>query len=131
MLPTFIIDFDSTFVTVESLDELAKIAREHSPNKEELFKEIETITKAGMEGVIDFPSALAKRLALFQPATDDINGVVAFLKEHITPSIKRNKEFFQEYSDHIYIISGGFRDYIVPVVEEFGITEGHILANTF
>lgn len=131
MLPTFIIDFDSTFVTVESLDELAKIAREHSPNKEELFKEINTITKAGMEGIIDFPSALSKRLALFQPSTDDINGVVEFLKEHITPSIKRNKEFFQEHSDHIYIISGGFRDYIVPVVEEFGITEGHILANTF
>ena len=130
-LPTFIIDFDSTFVTVESLDELAKIAREHSPNKEELFKEIETITKAGMAGIIDFPSSLAKRLALFQPSTDDINGVVAFLKEHITPSVKRNKTFFKEYSNRIYIISGGFRDYIVPIVKDFGISDDHVLANTF
>jgi len=130
-LPIFIIDFDSTFVTVESLDELARIALSHNPNKEKIAKEIEEITHQGMEGIIDFPTALAKRFALFNPTNADVETAVAFLKEHITPSVRRNKSFFQEYHKQIYIISGGFRECIQPVVEEFGIAEDHIFANTF
>ena len=41
MLPIFIIDFDNTFVSVESLDELVKIALEHSPDREKVIKKID------------------------------------------------------------------------------------------
>ncbi len=131
MLPIFIIDFDSTIVTVEGLDELAHIALEHNPNKEKVAKQIADITNQAMDGDIDFPTALAKRFALFQPTLADVDKVVALLKEHLTPSLRRNKEFFQKYHEQIYIISGGFRECILPVVKEFGIAENHILANNF
>lgn len=131
MLPTFIIDFDSTIVTVEGLDELAHIALEHNPDKEKIAKEITSITKAGMEGLIDFPTSLAKRFELFELTAENIEQVSIFLKEHLTPSLRRNKAFFQEYHNQIYIISGGFREYIYPVVKEFGIAEDHVIANTF
>ncbi|HVA96776.1 MAG TPA: phosphoglycerate dehydrogenase [Candidatus Acidoferrales bacterium] len=131
MLPTFIIDFDSTFVTVESLDELAKIALSHHVDRVKISNEINAITKAGMEGSIDFPTSLKRRIALFKPTTDDINNCVIDLKDHLTPSVNRNKEFFKKFHNQIYIISGGFRECILPVVKEFGITEDHILANTF
>ncbi len=130
MLPTFIIDFDSTIITVESLDELARIALEHNPNKDKIARQIADITHAGMEGTIDFPTSLAKRFSLFNPTTADLEKVIVFLKEKITPSFRRNKAFFEKYHEQIYIISGGFREYILPVIEEFGITEDHILANT-
>lgn len=131
MLPIFVIDFDSTFVTVEALDELAVIALKTHPQKEKLSKKIAEITTAGMEGKIDFETSLAKRLALFKPQKDDIANLITFLKTHITPSVVRNKKFFQEYHQNIYIISGGFTEYISPVVKEFGIPENHILANNF
>src|SRR5438270_14089693 len=127
MLPIFIIDFDSTIVTVEGLDELARTALEHTPDKEKIAIQITTITNQAMEGLIDFPTALAKRFALFQPTKQDVEKTVAILKDNLTPSLKRNKAFFQKYHKQIYIISGGFRDCIWTVVKEFGITENHIL----
>jgi D-3-phosphoglycerate dehydrogenase len=131
MLPIFIIDFDSTIVTVEGLDELARISLEHNLKKDQIAQQIADITNQAMEGVIDFPTSLTKRFALFQPTTEDIDKVVAFLKDNLTPSFRRNKSFFQKYHKQIYIISGGFRECILPVVKEFGIREDHILANTF
>jgi D-3-phosphoglycerate dehydrogenase / 2-oxoglutarate reductase len=128
-LPTFIIDFDSTFITVESLDELARISLKDNSDKEKIAREIARITTAGMEGKIDFPTALEKRFALFQPTNNDIDEVVAFLREHVTTSVKRNSDFFKKYHHTIFIISGGFQEYILPIVKEFGITDDHILAN--
>jgi D-3-phosphoglycerate dehydrogenase len=131
MLPTFVIDFDKTIVTVETLDELVHITLEHDPQREKVATEIEAITHAGMEGKIDFPTSLLRRLALFKPTKEDIEKVVVLLKNNLTPSFIRNKAFFQKYHKQIYIISGGFTECIFPVVKEFGITADHILANTF
>ena len=131
MLPIFIIDFDSTIVSVEALDELARISLEHNPDKEKIAKQISDITDQAMEGKIDFPTSLAKRFTLFNPTPDDVDKTVIFLKNIITTSLIRNKAFFQKYHKQIYIISGGFRECILPVMKEFGIKEDHILANNF
>ena len=127
----FIIDFDSTFVSVEALDELARIALAHHPEKKDILQQIQAITAQGMEGKLDFPTCLIKRLTLFQANRTHIKKLVGFLKNQITPSVLRNKEFFDVYKKNIYIISGGFTEYILPVVHAFGITEDHVLANTF
>jgi D-3-phosphoglycerate dehydrogenase len=127
----YIIDFDSTFIQVEALDELAKRTLKNNPQREEIQKEIEDITKQGMEGKIDFGESLAQRLFLFKPTRNDIAELVQYLKRKITPSIKKNKTFFTENFDSIYIISGGFREYIEPIVTAFGIPSNHILANEF
>lgn len=129
--PYFIIDFDSTFITLEGLDELAKIAMKQNPNRDEIVSQIQQITKLGMEGKLSFPESLQKRLSLFQPSQKNIDQLIRHLKKSITPSIKRNKTFFQENSSIIYIISGGFIDYIWPVVKNYGIKQSHILANSF
>jgi D-3-phosphoglycerate dehydrogenase len=127
----FIIDFDSTFVSVETLDELAKIVLENNPHKEKIVKEISEITAAGMEGKITFPESLSKRLSLLPITKDAIEKLIALVSHKITPSVERNKEFFQLYSDYIYIISGGFKEYIYPIVQKYGIKKDHVLANTF
>src|SRR6185436_13025767 len=53
------------------------------------------------------------------------------LKGKVSESFKRNKDFFQKHSDNIYIISNGFREFIEPIVTEFGIKPENILANEF
>ena len=51
------------------------------------------------------------------------------MKTLISESIKKNKFFFTQYAKQIYIISGGFKEFILPVVLEYGIQ--NIFANTF
>lgn len=126
-----IIDFDSTFVRVEALDELAKRALAAHPQRDEVQAHVEALTRQAMEGEIDFADSLMRRLGLFKPSRTHIAGLVRYLKRMVSPSIRANKEFFRKHADHIYIISGGFKEYIVPVAASYGIPENHVLANEF
>lgn len=127
----FIIDFDSTFVTIEALDTLAQIALSDNPQKDQVLQQIKGITHMGMEGKMSFTQTLEKRLSLFSANKSHIDVLTAGLKKNVTPSITRNKAFFKKNSARIYIISGGFREYIEPIVSMFGIKPDHILANEF
>ncbi len=127
----FVIDFDSTFVRIEALDKLAEIALRRDPERKKRTRLIQDITVKGMQGDIPFNVSLKKRLALFEATKKDINSLIRVLKRNITPSMVRNKEFFRTYRDVIYIISGGFKDYIYPLFKPFGIARSHILANEF
>lgn len=127
----FIIDFDSTFVKKEALDELAKICLKNDKEKERKIKKIEEITNLGMSGKIDFEKSLTERLKLINITKTDIEKLVKILKKNVTPSIKRNKEFFKKYKNQIFIVSGGFKEYIIPVVKNYGIEENHVYANSF
>jgi D-3-phosphoglycerate dehydrogenase / 2-oxoglutarate reductase len=127
----YIIDFDSTFIQSEGLEELAAIALKGHPKREDVLKEIAAITKLGMEGKISFDSALSRRLKLLVADTNDIDKVVKTLKRQISVSVKRNKQFFTENNHTIYIISGGFKEFIVPIVSQYGISDDHVFANSF
>jgi len=131
MFQYLIIDFDSTFVTVESLDELAGISLQNNPERDKILKKIDRITKLGMDGTLPFYESLEARLQLFQSSKTDIEALISLLKKSITPSFMKNKDFFLKNNKKIYIVTGGFREYIVPVLSEFGISQNHILANTF
>lgn len=127
----FVIDFDSTFIQVEALDTLAEIVLDQKGNKKQLIEKIRKITASGMEGKIPFEESLTQRLTLINIQKKDLDKLVKKLKKKISPSIVRNKEFFKKYSDRIYIISGGFKEYIVPLFKPYGIKAHHILANSF
>lgn len=127
----YIIDFDSTFIKGETLDLLATICLKDSPNKQEIIKKIRNLTALGMEGKIPFSQSLEKRLQLIKPNKVHINKLISYLKKNISPSIARNKVFFKQYKEHIYIISGGFRECIIPLTQSFEIHPSHILANSF
>jgi D-3-phosphoglycerate dehydrogenase len=127
----FVIDFDSTFTKVEAFDVLADISLSDHPEREERKKKIHQITNQGMDGSISFRESLEQRLDLLQPARRHIEPLIQRLKGSVSESFKRNKEFFQTYSDNIYIISNGFREFIEPIVTEFGIKPDNVLANEF
>ncbi|MCW9708454.1 HAD-IB family phosphatase [Fodinibius salsisoli] len=127
----FIIDFDSTFVSVESLDLLATLSLDGRADKEEKVQQIADITDLGMNGDISFTDSLKRRLAVLEANRSHLQALIPLLKSNISPSFERNRDFIQEHSDSIYIISSGFKEFIVPVVADFGIAEDHVLANTF
>lgn len=131
MKTNLVIDFDSTIVRVEALDELAKIVLAKAPDRESRVRKIEAITRAGMEGKIAFSESLRRRLQLFTPSRDELGKLTDLLLRNITSSLEREKSYIRENSDSIYVISGGFREYIIPVVKSIGFRSDHVLANTF
>jgi len=127
----FIIDFDGTFTTLEALPTLAKITLKNNSNKQIIIAEIDRLTEETMNGNIPFPVALKKRISLLNANKIDLEKLIRLQKKSISPSILRNKSFFVKNRKKIYIISGGFKEFIIPVVKAFGITADHVLANTF
>jgi D-3-phosphoglycerate dehydrogenase len=127
----FVIDFDSTFTKVEAFDVLADISLNDHPDQEKIKQQIIDITNLGMSGEISLRESLEKRLTLLAPHRNHLPALITLLKSKVSESFKRNKEFFSTYQDNIYIISNGFREFIEPVVTEFGIKPENILANEF
>ncbi|TVP47613.1 MAG: phosphoglycerate dehydrogenase [Mongoliibacter sp.] len=127
----FIIDFDSTFTQVEALDVLGEISLDKDPKKAEKLQAIKDITDMGMEGSLNFRESLEKRLEILEATETQISTLVEALKTKVSKSFQRNKEFFEENAEDIIIISNGFKDFITPIVGEYGIKAENVYANEF
>lgn len=128
---TFIFDFDSTFMKVEALDVLCEVIYQDSAAGIQILSEIQRITDLGMEGKLSLKESLTQRIQLLQANRDHIGFVIEELKKKVTASVIRNRTFFKQHSENIYIISNGFKEIIIPIVQEYGIKPEHVLANTF
>jgi D-3-phosphoglycerate dehydrogenase len=126
-----IIDFDSTFTKVEGLDELGAIALQEIENPDESIAEIRELTHLGMAGKIGFAESLQKRINLLKAHRRHLPKLIEKLKGEISDSFHRNKHFLTTYSNHILLISSGFKDFILPIVTEYGIQADKVYANTF
>jgi len=124
----FIIDYDSTFIKVESLDELSKISNKSDTNS---HKKISEITRLGMEGKISFSESLNRRIKLINCDIDDINKTIKVLNKQVSDSFKKNISFLKNNSESIYIVSSGFHELIDPIVMKYGIKRENIYANRF
>lgn len=131
METTYIFDFDSTLIGVESLDELAHIALADRADGGFRLSKLQELTNLGMAGKIPFDESLRRRLDLFSANRSHITLLIDKLMLAITESALRHKDWFAENADNIYIVSGGFKDYIVPVAAKLGIKASHIFANQF
>ena len=124
----FIIDYDSTFIKVESLDELSKFSNKSDTNS---HKKISEITRLGMEGKISFSESLNRRIKLINCDIDDINKTIKVLNKQVSDSFKKNISFLKNNSESIYIVSSGFHELIDPIVMKYGIKRENIYANRF
>lgn len=128
---SYLIDFDSTFINTEGLDVLAEASLAGITEKDVILQQIKMLTQDGMEGKLSFEESLKQRIALLQTNKSIVHKVGKLLKKQITTSILRNKQFFATNKDNIYIISGGFKELILPAIAQFGIPSDHVFANTF
>jgi D-3-phosphoglycerate dehydrogenase len=127
----YIIDFDSTFTQVEALDEMARISLKKHPRKEEIFEQIEAYTNLAMEGKLSFGESLAARVRLLDANQDHLKQLITRLKKKVSKSFSRNAAFFKKHADEVLIVSGGFKEFIIPVVSQYHIKKENIYANTF
>ncbi len=127
----FIIDFDSTFTRVEALDELALISYAGKPNANQIQEKIKSVTDQAMSGRLSFSESLQIRVGLLNANRLHLEQLVETLKNKISESFIRNRDFLMAFSPQIRIVSSGFKEFIVPIVSDFGIDEANVFANTF
>ncbi|MBT8180131.1 MAG: phosphoglycerate dehydrogenase [Eudoraea sp.] len=127
----YVFDFDSTLTRVEALDVLAEMTLQGKSNRDDVIHEIQEITNLGIDGDISFTESLERRIKLLKANKNDLNPLVDELKQKISKSIAANKEFFEKYSEDIYVISCGFKEFIDPIVKEYNIPSDRVFANTF
>jgi len=119
-MPTLLLDFDSTLICCESLEEICK---EHlDPDTQ---KDIQLITNAGMEGQISFAESLSLRLKLAQPSKTAIDKFTANPERYLTLGMKELITSVQDRCD-IWIISGGLVDVIYPFAKVLNIPKEHV-----
>lgn len=126
-----IIDFDSTLVQIECLDELFFLTLKGNPDKEKIMKDFSDITKLGMEGKISFGESLERRMLLVKAGKKELEDFIKLLHGRITESFWRNREYLNAHAKNIYIFSGGFRDYVDPIVIKLGLLTENVCANTY
>ena len=126
-----IIDFDSTLSQVEGLDELAEIALAEAPDGAERLAAIRALTHKGMEGLLSFEASLQERIRLLRAHQRHLPLLIERLRQKISPSFLRNQDFLRTYQKQIFIVSSGFKEFVVPIVTGLGLLEAQVYANTF
>ena len=127
----YIIDFDSTFTKVEALDVLGELSLVGRPDRDDVLNQIKTITDRGMSGEISFTESLILRLNLLKAHKSQLPALIETLMGKISDSFQRNKQFLTENAETIYVVSNGFKEFIIPIVTSLGVRAGNVFANTF
>ncbi|MGH8278120.1 MAG: phosphoglycerate dehydrogenase [Gammaproteobacteria bacterium] len=126
----FILDFDSTVARREILQVMAEVAIPDAAARARVQAELSTLTDAAMSGRMDYGESLRARLKLLRMPRAGIAEVVARLKQDITPSFLRNREFLAAHAAAIHVLTSGFREIVEPVIVELGLRPDHVHANT-
>jgi D-3-phosphoglycerate dehydrogenase len=125
----FIIDFDSTFTRVEALDILGELSLANDPLQKEKLQAIKDITDKGMDGTLTFRESLEQRLDILQATKAHITELIVVLKQKVSKSFERNKEWLKENAADVFIVSNGFKDFVLPIVTDYGIKAENVFAN--
>ena len=126
---TYVFDFDSTLVRIETLEALADIALAGVPDAAAIRAEVAALTDQAMTGDLPFGEALNRRLSLLPLTRDHVAELAARILDEGTPSVRRNLRFFREHKGRIVILSGGFREIIAPLAAHLHVPAEQLLCN--
>ena len=116
-----LIDFDSTFIQTESLEIISEISLKDSLDNQKTINKIKELTSLAMNGNISFEEALISRIKLLKANRKHIDLTIQKIKNQISDSFNNNIDFFKINHKNCYIVSGGFKQIIEPIAEEFNI----------
>ncbi len=107
-----VFDMDSTLIQGEVVDELAELLGKKA--------EVSKLTKAAMEGEMDFQESLIRRVSLLKGLTrKDLDFVYSQIK--LSPGAGRLVRALKRMGYRIAIISGGFTYFVERLKNELGV----------
>ncbi|XP_020295635.1 phosphoserine phosphatase isoform X2 [Pseudomyrmex gracilis] len=114
-------DVDSTVITEEGIDELARFCGKG--------EEIRELTKQAMQGDMTFEASLSTRLGIINPSFQQVKTYVETHEPKLTNGIKELISNLQNRGKEVFLISGGFHCLITPVAKKLNICHHNIYAN--
>jgi phosphoserine phosphatase len=108
-------DCDSTLSSIEGIDELARA------RGGDVFRQVEELTHAAMNGVVPIHEVFPRRMELIAPDKALCDQVAKLYIETITPGSRELVKKLQHQGWTIIILSGGFKPLIEPLAAELGI----------
>lgn len=128
---TFIFDFDSTIIQKEALEEIIYIATSNHPNQKKILDQVNKITDSGMNGEISFKDSLLERLKQAKIHKEHINEFSEKVIDYLTPGIDKIFELLIKKGHNIFVITGGFIDFVFPITDQLQIPRKNVFANEF
>ncbi|CAB9524155.1 3-phosphate dehydrogenase [Seminavis robusta] len=118
-------DVDCTITKQDALDDLANFLGKG--------QQVQDLTNAAMNGDMDLAEALQKRLDIMEPTVDKLTAYVQSnpAAPRLVPGIQSLIQELQARNVDVFLISGGFRELILPVADLLKIPRDHIYANRF
>lgn len=110
---TIIFDFDSTLVSIEGIDELARMNG--------VYNQVSKLTQKAMDGHTPFESVFQKRLDLIKPTAVNLNTLAHLYQDNLVPGAKRLIQSLSNQGIEVHIVSGGYEQAILPTTNLFGI----------
>ena len=126
---TLIIDFDSTIISLETLEFIGLLSLKKKANKKQILNKISLITNQAMNGEISFTESITQRLNLLEIEEKHFQQSCIFLESKIDSSFLKNLNFFKKNLDNIFIISGGFKVMIDKILLKTTNLKWKIYAN--
>ncbi len=108
-------DCDSTLSAIEGVDELGRL---RGP---EVFKAVEEMTNAAMNGGTPMESVFAKRLEMIQPTLAELESIGQKYIAQVEPTAVESLKALRRAGWTIAIVSGGFTQAIRPLADYLGI----------
>lgn len=124
-------DFDSTLITVESLDVAARLALAGAADAAARLARIEAITVEAMEGRLPFDEALAQRLKLLSLDRATVARAGREIARCATADAARLIRALSARGDRAAVVSGGFIELIGDAAAACGVSASDLHANRF
>ena len=116
-----IFDVDSTLVTVEGLDWLARLK-----GKE---REVADLTKQSMNGLVRLEDVFEKKMNLIRPSYKDLANLGIKYCESIVPGVIEVLAALQFLKKEVFILTGNFDPAVSMLAEYLHILEKNVISN--
>lgn len=114
-------DVDSTVSPDEGIDLLAAQAG--------VGDRVAALTRDAMGGAVPFEDALRARLALIRPSRGLIDACLGAHPPRLTPGVADLIAALTARGTHVYLVSGGFREMILPLAASLHLPPTRVFAN--
>jgi phosphoserine phosphatase SerB len=116
-----VFDCDSTLTRIEGIDELAAM--------NDVPHEVALMTRRAMDGEIPFEEIFARRLEIIRPTRKQLAGIGKFYVSTLVADASLVVEALSTLGIDVHIVSGGYRDALLPVADKLGVPPDRLHAN--
>jgi D-3-phosphoglycerate dehydrogenase len=115
----FVIDFDSTFIDMESMEMLFKLALRNNSKKMKFDRLLEELDRQLVQKNIDFQTNFEKKIEILKLITkkQHLEQMGLFLKNKASDDIKKILNFAKQNDRRVMVFSNSFSDILEPIMK--------------